>query len=559
MQNIDAGPFVPFRVGLGALGASPLTAVGATAATYGAQAGTSALSTALGAGALAGPVGLAVGAIVGLVAGKLLTKNYANVAAMNADQASEVSVFNQYRAIAGRAPGRQYGLPAMRAVWKGALWSGLFPINNTHLCFHEGCVTYAGQPSEIDNVLDDNCGDQNCFNNLYPRWLAWRQGANNVTVAAPGVTGGAPQYQVFTPPRMAVTSRLRGLGDPDNQPGRLPRIHPYYAAKRRMMLAGLGLLGTVSQPVAPDAVSFIDQFFIPANAPGSPCTGGAGCYWAYPQTDLAHQLLYDVADAWLAQKPIATTPYVAVSPSLPATPAQQATPPAAVIPAASSTTVCQPYPPGVPVPAIACATQGPCYPCGQCGPCQQALAVVQGPAYINPQATPLLPATPPAAAIAAGAVTGPLMATNANLDGYMASQGYNRVGTTPDGFPLYSQGGQVYAYQNGNLFSVGSVAQLAATGGAGTGIATPTTGLDPTTAALIANAIQQGMTQQQAAQVGAQYLQAQGVPVTPTVDAQLQGAAASPAAGAGISSGTLLLLGGGALLVLMSGRRRAAA
>jgi len=532
MQNIDAGPFVPFRVGLGALGASPLTAVGATAATYGAQAGTSALSTALGAGALAGPVGLAVGAIVGLVAGKLLTKNYANVAAMNADQASEVSVFNQYRAIAGRAPGRQYGLPAMRAVWKGALWSGLFPINNTHLCFHEGCVTYAGQPSEIDNVLDDNCGDQNCFNNLYPRWLAWRQGANNVTVAAPGVTGGAPQYQVFTPPRMAVTSRLRGLGDPDNQPGRLPRIHPYYAAKRRMMLAGLGLLGTVSQPVAPDAVSFIDQFFIPANAPGSPCTGGAGCYWAYPQTDLAHQLLYDVADAWLAQKPIATTPYVAVSPSLPATPAQQATQPAAVIPAGSSTTL----------------------PGGQ-----PALAVVRGPAYINPQATPLLPATPPAAAVGAGSVTSVNMATGANLDGYMASMGYNRIGTTPDGFPLYSQGGQVYAYQNGNLFSVGSVAQLAATGGAGTGIATPTTGLDPTTAALIANAIQQGMTQQQAAQVGAQYLQAQGVPVTPTVDAQLQGAAASPAAGAGISSGTLLLLGGGALLVLMSGRRRAAA
>ena len=74
-------------------------------------------------------------------------------------------------------------------------------------------------------------------------------------------------------------------------------------------------------------------------------------------------------------------------------------------------------------------------------------------------------------------------------------------------------------------------------------------------AALIASMLQQGATPAQAAQGAATKLAARGVPVTPDVQAQLDYAAANPAA-TGITSPTTLLLGLGAVVLIAFVARR---
>src|ERR1700730_7405903 len=110
--------------GFGALGLDPTAGkVVSAGASYAAGAGTTAaLGTGgeVALGAAARPIGAVVGLVVGIVVTKLLTKNYLNVGQMNAAEAAEISAFNQYRRIAGQAPGRQFGLAAMRAGGKGA-------------------------------------------------------------------------------------------------------------------------------------------------------------------------------------------------------------------------------------------------------------------------------------------------------------------------------------------------------------------------------------------------------------------------------------------------------
>jgi len=551
---------VPFKLGALGVGTAPpaftpvtayKTAVG-TAAGVGAGAVIAHLAVL---GSAAGPVGTVVGAVVGLAAAALLSKNYLNVANVNADEDNSVAAFNQYRRVAGRAPGRQFGLAAMRYVWKGALFSGLFPKNNTRLCFHNGCLKYLGQPSEIDDVLDKSCGDQNCFNDVKQLWLASRSSA------APSASGGysPPLYQRFA----AAGGSFRGFG---KLPVRCPRsmravLPPEMLRYSRDGFRGFGALGqsAPAQPAdVPDAVVFIDQFFIPAQAR---CSASTGCGWAVPETAIAHQLLYDVADAWLAERAgVTTTPFIAL-----------AAPPAAAAP-----------------PLVASATSFPSVPTtvgygpGQCPPgwyqpdpshgCQQLPSVAAQPALqpgipaaydsqygtavynyspiLAPVATPLVSATPPSIANSSQAATSVVAATSANLDAQLASQGFQRVGTTSAGFPIYAQGSQTFIYQNGGLYPYGTVAQLATTGNVGSGIGTPVTGLDPNTLATIANAIRDGLSQQQAAAAGAATLQAQGVPITPTVQDQLNAAASSPLVGGGISSNALLI-GGGVLLLLL--------
>ena len=130
---------------LGALGLAPTgTAIASKAGGAYASTAAAGLATYMGAGAAAGPIGMAVGLVVGLVLTKLLHKDYLNVAAMNAAEANEIAAFNQYRAIAGQAAGRAFGLDAMRAVWKGALHSGFFPLNHETQCFHQGCSAHPG-------------------------------------------------------------------------------------------------------------------------------------------------------------------------------------------------------------------------------------------------------------------------------------------------------------------------------------------------------------------------------------------------------------------------------
>jgi hypothetical protein len=495
--------------GFGALGQGAATAIEAGAAGKGAAVGAASLATYAGAGAVAGPIGMVVGLVVGIVVSKLLTKNYLNVGQMNAAEGNEIAAFNQYRTIMGQAPGRQFGLPAMRAVWKGALHSGFFPLNNETQCFHDGCSAHPGNASLIDTAIDGGSSDRNTFPDLLPQFLARVQSAAAPMMRALPVTvrmGLAPRPGTTSP----VSRAIAGLGG----------------------FRGFGALGQASGfPGTPEAVVFIDSFFIPANSSGAPCSGHP-CYWAAPQNATEHQILYDVADAYLAQQSFPSTPFIAVKSALTS---QQA--PAAVLAAAS--------------------TVGPAL--------RPAVSPVNP--VINPVTTPLLPVTPPAVAVGTGVVTTVNAATGANLDAALAGQGFVRIGTSQDGYPIYQSTppctavygqacppGATYIYENGQMFPYASPAQVAVTGSAGTGIATPVGGLDPNTLAMMAQMIAGGMTPAQAVAAAAAQLQSQGVPITPDVLAQLT-AAAQPS---GVSSGLLsspLVLGIGAVVLLMLMRR----
>jgi hypothetical protein len=405
------------------------------------------------------------------------------------------------------------------------LHSGFFPRNQALQCFHDGCSAHPGNASLIDMVLDGGCSDRNCFPDLLPQFLARVQSpammrAQPVTVRM----GFAPR-----PGGTRTTVQIAGFGALGLVPIRpLPFLNP----------AGQGaptFPGTPSFPGTPEAVIFIDSFFIPANSSGAPCGGSPqDCYWAAPQNALEHQILYDTADAYLAQQSFPSTPFVAVQAAVTS---QQA--PAAILPAGSS--VCD-----------------GAYIRGTSIACETPVAVSVRNPVLNPLVTPLLPVTPPAVAVGSGVVTTVNAASNANLDAALASQGLRRVATSQDGYPVYqTASGATYLYANGQLYPYASSAQLAVTGSAGTGIATPAGGLDPATAALIANMLSQGATPAQASQAAASKLQARGVPVTPDVQAQLDATAANPPAPA-TASPLLLMLGAGVLaFVLVRPSRRA--
>src|ERR1700732_124326 len=321
-QNITLGdypmrggaplPFERYAVGvreptMGALGLAPVaSAVVSKGAGMAAAPAAAGVATYVGSGAAAGPIGAAVGLIVGIVATKLLTKNYLNVGAMNADEANQIATFTQYLALQGQAPGRQYGLATMVYIWKGALKSGHFPKNQSIQCFHNGCSAHGGDTDLIDNVISGaNCSDPNCFPNVLPAFLPSRSSSTSGALTTPGMA----RTQVIPRAALALSrgTQLFGLGPAGGS------------------FRGFGALGQAGSPL-PDAVVFIDQFFIPANSPGSPCRGGSPeCYWAAPSSNIEHQLLYDVADAYLAQQPITTTPHLAAQP-YPPPPAAQARP-----------------------------------------------------------------------------------------------------------------------------------------------------------------------------------------------------------------------------------------
>jgi hypothetical protein len=567
---------------LGAFGLDPTAAkAGSAVASYGAGAAATAGATAMGTagyaaiGSVAGPIGAVVGLVVGIVLTKLLTKNYLNVGQMNAAEAAEIAAFNQYRTIAGRAPGRQFGLAAMRAVWKGALHSGFFPKNQALQCFHDGCSAHPGNASLIDMVIDGGCSDKNCFPDMLPKFLSRVQsvrlpvqavarmgiaprgggrlmgfrgfgalGIVPVGLAPPTHYGQNPPYydpasgQTFGP--TYITTPGGGL-----PPGAIPLTAAQFAAYLQANPPTVGYAPStalLAPPVAssafpgtPEAVVFIDSFFIPANSSGAPCGGApADCYWAAPQNATEHQILYDVADAYLAQQAFPSTPFIAKQAALVS---QQA--PAAILPAGSS------VPGGVP----AISVRNP---------------------VLNPIMTPLLPRTPPAVAVGSGVVTTVNAATNANLDAALSANGYLRIGTSQDGYPIYQAGpqcgavlnlqcppGATFIYANGNLIPYATAAQVAVTGSAGTGITTPAGGLDPATAQLIQNMLYQGATPPQAAHAASSKLAAQGVPVTPDVQAQLDYVAAQGTSGTVPPAGVnpMLLIGAGVVLLVILGRR----
>lgn len=257
--------------GFGALGAETTgEQVGSAAATYGAKVGATSLAVYAGAGAWAGPIGVAVGVIVGIFATKLLNKNYINVAQLNQKGAAELQIFRQYKAIQGKVPGRVIGLPAMVAIWKGAEHDGYFSLAGQTQCFHEGCLAYKGRGDWIDSEVE-NADASYQFPRVYQAWLAGRSSSSRAVAPAMMRVG-----------RGGGSMSLRGY------------VEGFF-----------GGFGAVPAAV-PDAVTFVDRYFIPAAASGDRLP------WEVPRNSVEHQLLYDVADAYLATKPVDTTPYLAI-------------------------------------------------------------------------------------------------------------------------------------------------------------------------------------------------------------------------------------------------------
>lgn len=258
-NNDAVSTFLRTGGSLGALGDAAAKQVETTVigagAKIGATAAASSLLPATMAGAWAGPVGMAAGAVIGLIAGNLLNKKYLDVGGMNNAEDAEVAAFNQYKQLGGTVPGRAIGLSSMTMVWKGALHSGYFPKNNQKQCFHKGCSKYPGNASWIDTAINGGSKDRNCFPDVLPSWKGNRARAAQATPVAPVARNN-----------MRISVPRAGFG-----------------------LSGLGDLAV------PDAVDFIDNYFIPANA-------ARGNGWAVPTSATEHQVLYDVADAYLAQQ-----------------------------------------------------------------------------------------------------------------------------------------------------------------------------------------------------------------------------------------------------------------
>jgi hypothetical protein len=266
------------------------SAAAGAGARYGATVGAASLATTFGvAGSVVPIIGTAVGIVVGILASKAFAKNYLSVANINVAEDDEVSAFNQYRGVAGKFAGRQVGVPAMRAVWLGSQHEGMFPFaaNAPRQCFHNGCLKYGGRPDWVDSVLNHYGGDNNPAPNTFPDlFKLWKShapvpgaGATNSSYVVPGNTAQPAVVVRSTAPVRSRVVALMGLGQVSNQSA---------------------------------AVDFIDNYFIPANRVHSTPP------WAVPSTALEHQILYDMADAWLATQPIQTSAFVAIAPSAPA-------------------------------------------------------------------------------------------------------------------------------------------------------------------------------------------------------------------------------------------------
>lgn len=275
--------------GFGASGETTEVASGAVGA--GAKVGGTALATYAGAGSWAGPIGIAAGLIIGIVVTKLLTKNYFNVNQMNQIRETELNVFQQYQKIMGKFPGRAVGLPVMTEIWKGANKARFFPKNNLSPCFHNGCAVLLGDDTPIDQmVVAPNAG-----------------GIVNSIAAAYALQ----QAHHGTP---AATSSSR-------------QIVPVSGGRAALAGLGCGCSNGFGAVATPDVVDLITNYFAPLQV--SACAGSpyATCTWAAPANATERQVLYDVADAWLAQytsNPPA--PYIAI-PSPPAVPVPTSTHP----------------------------------------------------------------------------------------------------------------------------------------------------------------------------------------------------------------------------------------
>jgi hypothetical protein len=236
-------------------GLSPTADVAASAVgSKVAAAGVSAAATALGAGAAAGPIGLAAGAVVALAL-TLFQKNYFNVVDANAACAQEEALWQKYLTVQGHVAGRALGWPTMQTLMHAATGAGLFPLNSTHLSFHEGTLQCAGNGAWVDSFLSNGLGGTSCSQN-------------------------------------------------------------------NCMINALQKFKTATVPAGtPDAVYFIDSIVLPMNAGDSIPWINSGA-----SNPTVHQMLYDLADAYLAQNNVASTAYVKYPAASAAAPTSTSTP-----------------------------------------------------------------------------------------------------------------------------------------------------------------------------------------------------------------------------------------
>lgn len=331
---------------LGRLGTSAGQAAEGIGVSVASKAGGAAVSSAAvsagvvaAGGIAAGVLTAGVGLVIAFALGKLLTKNYLNVPQMNAAEDQDVAAYNQYLTIMGQAPGRAFGLTAMLAVFRGANHSGLFPQNNGVQCFHEGCSKYPGRADWVNGFVNDYGVHGNInFPDAYFRFSQDRRASDFGPLAynphpSPGVTP-----QTYT---AAATPPALPPGAPTAQPQSIARVAtPVRIAPlaRGLSMRGLGQAASSGA----DAVNFIDNFLLPYNQ--------AHNTWVVPNTNTEHQILYDVADAYLASKGLTTTPYVASPPAAVAPPVTQV--PAVPVPPNLANTMMPNYSP-VPVPPTA--------------------------------------------------------------------------------------------------------------------------------------------------------------------------------------------------------------
>lgn len=239
-----------------------------------------------------------------------------------------------------------------------------------------------------------------------------------------------------------------------------------------------------------DAKTFIDQYFIPANA-------SAGDHWAVPQDAVGYQILYDTADAYLSQKAPASLPYVSTPPS----------PTPAPIPPTPVTAMPVPTPTGQPLPVV-----------GQ-GVTSQSLAnsgyIVIGVDPLNGLQVWQQPGARP------------VELSNGQLLPYYPPTPAPQSSPVPVVIPTP-------APQQSVLPS---------------GATVPAAGIDPNTQAYINQLLAQGASQQQAFSAALQQLQQQGVQPTPQVQQQV--AAALPAAPvtSGLSGQWPMIIAGGLALL----------
>jgi hypothetical protein len=252
-------------------------------------------------------VGTVVGGVVGGIVGGLFGGKKKKV-----DRgpiiAAQKAAFQDYLNVMGTVPGRAIGLERLRDIWKGAAQMGHFP-------------KWQNQENRIDDAIDGcKACDANTFNVLVKR-----------AVGAPAApASGLNRFLPATPPtnttldfRPLPAEPYPGAFDYLHTPAPTPQPVPVTSTTQDIMrkiargglLRGLGELGTLM-----DARDFIDTLFVPANQ-------SMGDQWAVSTDAVGKQILYDVADAYLAATDPTTPPYVAAAPApVPLPPAQPSGP-----------------------------------------------------------------------------------------------------------------------------------------------------------------------------------------------------------------------------------------